>query len=70
MLDLTGVHDSRTCTLGANDQPCMACLWANSVEDQRNYAEWSLFAEMNDFAAKFGSDALRQQVDQYVRTLP
>lgn len=66
MLDLTGTHDSQTCNLGANGQPCEACCWANSVEEQRVYAEWSLFAEMNGFAAKFGPDALCQQIDQYM----
>lgn len=65
MLDLTGVHDTRNCNLGA-DGPCDACSWAQDVQEQRDYFEWSLFAEMNGFAARFGPDALRQQVGQYM----
>lgn len=66
MLDLTGVHNSESCNLGADGQPCDACSWAQDVEEQRGYAEWSLFAEMNGFAAKFGPEALCQQIDQYM----
>lgn len=66
MLDLTGVHDSQTCNLGANGQPCEACCWAQSVEEQRGYAEWSLEAEMNGFAARFGPEALAEKIDVYM----
>lgn len=35
MLDLTGVHNSQSCTLGADGGPCDACAWANGVEASR-----------------------------------
>lgn len=30
--NLTGIHDSDTCTLGANGGPCDQCLWAANTE--------------------------------------
>jgi hypothetical protein len=65
MLDLTKQHDSQNCNLGT-DGPCQMCKWANSVEAQRGYAEWSLETEMNNFSQRYGSEVLLQKIDSYM----
>lgn len=66
MLDLTGVHDSQTCNLGANSEPCEMCKWANNADDPRERAEWSLESEMTNFASQYGEEALVEKIDVYM----
>ena len=59
-------HDSKTCTQGVGGGACMMCAFANTVEDQRSRAEWSLESEMRDFATQYGEEALVEKIDVFM----
>jgi hypothetical protein len=55
------IHNSQTCELDGGN-PCVMCSWANDVEAQRGYNEWSLDTEMSEFARRYGYQALAERI--------
>lgn len=64
--DLTGIHDSHTCTLGLNGQPCEQCTAANSREHRMGMDEQALDCAMVDFVKSHGAEAFARKVDRFM----
>lgn len=60
-----GIHDSTTCARN-NGQPCEMCCFAQGVQEERERMEWSLEAEMNNFSARYGEEALCEKIDVFM----
>jgi len=67
MSNLTGVHDSQLCAAD-NGQPCVMCCWADASQSipRREMDDWDLDRELNEFANRYGEQALADKLDLFM----